>query len=173
MNLKWLGFVLLALLVTTACRNGNSSNDSDDTSVTLAQAQTIASNLYPGASALTTEIISRDNRQVWDVELDNGIAVYVDVQTGEVIETERIDDSGNGNGSGDGGSDGSDSGDGSMISSAEASNIALARFPDLQVIDTWLGSENGRPVWYVDMSNGSELYIDAITGEILEVDLSG
>jgi uncharacterized membrane protein YkoI len=152
-----------------------SNDDSDDidapgdtsTSISVVEAQRIATNLYPGTTVIDTDLEFNYGRRVWDVELSNGIAVYVDVTTGDIVEIEGDNDMD------DDLDDDDDSGNGSSdttITAAEAANIALTRFPGATVIDTDLGTENGRQVWYVDLNNGFEVYVDAITGAIISVE---
>lgn len=145
-------------------RDDDDTDAPSDTSAAISavEAQRIALALYPDANAIDTDLEVEDGRRVWDVELDNGVSVYVDVMTGEVVEVEYDDDVG--------GNPGDDPGNSDLISADQAADIALSRFPNATVIDVDLGEEDGRQVWYVDLSNGYEVYIDAITGDILDIE---
>lgn len=59
------------------------------------------------------------------------------------------------------------------VDAEQASAIALAEVPGT-VVDVWPGEEGGRAVWYVDVraEDGRmlEVYVDATTGEVLDVE---
>lgn len=59
------------------------------------------------------------------------------------------------------------------LDAAQAAEVALAQVPGT-VVDTWPGTEGGRDVWYVDVRTRDgvvlEVYVDASTGEVLEVE---
>jgi len=75
---------------------GSPQNRGGGSPVNLQQAVTIALSLYPEAEVIEVERTRERGRVLFDVKLDNGLAVYVDSQSGEVIEVEPHDDNGRG-----------------------------------------------------------------------------
>ena len=55
------------------------------------EAQAIAESAYPGASTLNVEFDREWGREIWEVELDNGLDVQVDANTGEILSTGQRD----------------------------------------------------------------------------------
>jgi len=53
------------------------------------------------------------------------------------------------------------------ISATDAEAAALAGNPGTSVVKTELDNENGVPVYGVELSNGSEVKVDAVTGKVL------
>jgi len=55
------------------------------------EAQAIAEAAYPGAATLFVEFDRGFGRDIWEVELDNGLDVQVDASTGEILGTDPRD----------------------------------------------------------------------------------
>ena len=58
------------------------------------------------------------------------------------------------------------------ISTTDAEAAALAGNPGTSVVKTELDNENGVPVYGVELSNGSEVKVDAGTGKVLYTEIS-
>jgi len=56
------------------------------------------------------------------------------------------------------------------IDASQAASIALESYPNDTIIEIDFERENNRPMWDVDMSSGISVYIDATSGNILEVE---
>ena len=58
------------------------------------------------------------------------------------------------------------------LNAQAAANAALAAVPDSAVVEIDRGTERGRPIWEVVVRNsngrGTELYIDAATGDVIK-----
>lgn len=61
------------------------------TGITAEQAQTIVEAANPGAITLNVEFDREGGKELWEVELDNGMDVKVDATTGEFLSTEKRD----------------------------------------------------------------------------------
>lgn len=74
--------------------NGQDTADetaSANTGISADQAQTIAETANPGTSTLNVEFDREGGKDLWEVELDNGLDIKVDANTGEIILTEQRD----------------------------------------------------------------------------------
>lgn len=72
----------------------NGVDQSDETTpastgISAAEAQAIAEAAYPGAVTLFVEFDREWGKDIWEVELDNGLDVQVDASTGEILGTEQ------------------------------------------------------------------------------------
>lgn len=56
------------------------------------------------------------------------------------------------------------------ISKDQATQIATEQFPGTSATDVELEAEDGRPVYEVTLSNGTEVEVDGDTGAILETE---
>jgi uncharacterized membrane protein YkoI len=156
--------------------------------VTIDQAIATALGLYPGATVIEAEL-AYWNRTVlaWDVKLNNGLAVYVDATTGQVLEIEPI------------------RGFPTPIAPAptvpagtvmppaptatfipptatttttitveQATEIALALYPGNVVVQVdytrWGGRDSTIMAWDVKLGNGLAVYVNATSGQVLEVE---
>ena len=61
------------------------------TGITAQQAQAIVEAANPGAATLNVEFDRESGKEIWEVELDNGLDVKVDATTGEILSTEKRD----------------------------------------------------------------------------------
>jgi uncharacterized membrane protein YkoI len=61
------------------------------TGVTSAEAQAIVEAANPGATALAVEFDREGGRDLWEVELDNGVDVVVDASSGAILYTDTRD----------------------------------------------------------------------------------
>lgn len=61
------------------------------TGITAEQAQAIVEAANPGIATLNVEFDRESHKEVWEVELDNGLDVKVDATTGEILSTEKRD----------------------------------------------------------------------------------
>jgi uncharacterized membrane protein YkoI len=142
----------------------------------MEQAIAIALGLYPGATVIEAELTRKggpwDGRLAWDVKLNNGLAVYVDAVTGEVLEIEPI--GGGPGGPGEPGEPGEPNPGEAVITRDQAVTIALALYPGANVLEVDLtrkgGPWNGRLAWDVKLNNRWAVYVDALTGQVLEVE---
>lgn len=60
------------------------------TTISAEQARQIALGRYPNTQAFDIDLERERGRQLWDVELSNGMAVYVDANSGAIVEIEPI-----------------------------------------------------------------------------------
>ena len=74
--------------------NGQDSSDETapaSTGITAVEAQAIVEAANPGTSTLAVEFDREGGKDIWEVELDNGLDVKVDASTGEILYTEERD----------------------------------------------------------------------------------
>jgi uncharacterized membrane protein YkoI len=81
---------------TNEAEESNGTDQSDEitpasTGISSNEAQTIAEATYPGAATLFVEFDREWGKDIWEVELDNGLDVQVDASTGEILGTEQRD----------------------------------------------------------------------------------
>ena len=74
----------------------NGQDQSDETApattgITADEAQGIAEAAYPGAATLFVEFDREGRKDIWEVELNNGLDVQVDASTGDILRTEQRD----------------------------------------------------------------------------------
>jgi uncharacterized membrane protein YkoI len=119
-------------------------------------------------------------RLLWDVVLNNGFAVYVDATTGAIVEIEPVRGVNvtltpvlpdvtavptlTGTPS-----------DSATITRQQAESIALALYPGATVVRAELttpptGVNAGRLLWDVVLSNQLAVYVDATTGQVVEIE---
>jgi len=147
--------------------------------ISIRQAQDIALSLYPGAAVVLAELTFEGNVQAWDVKLNNGIAVYINASTGAILETEPWQNSrqqgmllpptstdinappGNMGANG--------------VSFEQARTIALSLYPNTTVVEAKLELKRslGVQAWDVKLSNGIAVYINALTGQVIELETWG
>ncbi|MCA9948073.1 MAG: PepSY domain-containing protein [Anaerolineales bacterium] len=63
----------------------------NDVGVTAVQAQTIAEEANPNTATLAVEFDREGGKDIWEVELDNGLDVKVDANSGQILLTETRD----------------------------------------------------------------------------------
>jgi len=73
--------------------DGADADQSDEaapatTGISAAEAQAIAEAANPGATTLFVEFDREWGKDIWEVELDNGLDVQVDATTGEILGSE-------------------------------------------------------------------------------------
>jgi uncharacterized membrane protein YkoI len=97
-------------------------------------------------------------RGQWDISLSNGIAVYINARTGRIVQLEPWE------------------GDRApidvpIISFEEALSIAQAFYPRRNFVTVELEQSGRREgftlVWKIEFGRGQEIYVDAMTGEVL------
>ena len=62
-----------------------------ETGITADEAQAIVQKAYPAATSLAVEFDREGGKDIWEVELDNGMDVKVDASTGEILYAENRD----------------------------------------------------------------------------------
>jgi len=75
---------------------GNGQDQSDETApanigITSDEARVIVEAAHPGAATLAIEFDREGGRDIWEVELDNGLDVQVDANTGVIFHSEQRD----------------------------------------------------------------------------------
>lgn len=97
-------------------------------------------------------------RGQWDISLSNGIAVYVNARTGRIVQLEPWE--------GDRAAI-----DVPLVRFEEALGIAQAFYPRRNFVTVELEQAGRREgfvlVWKIEFGRGQEVYIDAMTGEVL------
>ena len=78
----------------TEAEESNGQDQSDEippstTAVSADEAQAIAEAAHPGAATLFVEFDREWGKDIWEVELDNGLDVQVDASTGNILGTEQ------------------------------------------------------------------------------------
>ncbi len=147
----------------------------NNSAIDLTRAQEIARAQYPDATIVKVERTFENGRWLWDVKFDNGMAVYVDAQSGVIVEMEAWR---SGRAAGvprgwvapvtsptavDVGTDG--------VSLQEALSIAQSYYPDAAPFEADLERERGHDVWDIKLDNGIAVYIDARNGAVLEFEV--
>lgn len=131
------------------------------------QALSIALGQYPGTQLIKAELEPREGTRgtgplTWDMKLSNGMAVYVDATSGQVVEVEPW--------GGRRGPSGSPV-DTPAISLSQALSIAQGIFPGRSFVEIELeigGRREGYvPVWKIDFGRRAEVVIDANNGTVL------
>lgn len=122
--------------------------------ISFDRALEIATSQFPDAELVAAGL----ERGVWDIKLSNGISVYINARTGRITELEPWD------------------GDRApidvpIIRFEEALGIAQAFFPRRNFVTVELEQAGRREgfalVWKIEFGRGQEVYIDAMTGEVL------
>ena len=135
--------------------------------VGFTRALEIALSQYPGTSLIKAELEPREGTRgrgplTWDMKMSNGMAVYVDANTGAVVELEPW--------GGRRGPSGSPVGT-PAVSFEQALSIAQAQFPNLAYRKVELKQGGRREgyavVWQVEFGRGARVVIDANTGDVL------
>jgi uncharacterized membrane protein YkoI len=163
------GILTVSLLLSAFVVVANNS------AIDLTRAQEIARAQYPDATIVKVERTFENGRWLWDVKFDNGMAVYVDDQSGVIVEVEAWR---SGRAAGvprgwvapvtsptavDIGTDG--------VSLQEALSIAQSYYPDAAPFEADLERERGHDVWDIKLDNGIAVYIDARNGAVLEFEV--
>jgi uncharacterized membrane protein YkoI len=134
----------------------------------LNQALNIALTQYPGALLVSAELEPRERSRdrgplTWDLKLNNGMAVYVDARSGQIVETEPWRMRGNLN----------PITTLPMIDLDQALGIARSVIGDRPFeevdLEFRVPRHNYALAWRVDFGRGARVYIDATSGNILEV----
>lgn len=119
--------------------------------INILEAETIALESYPNAIVIRIErVIDPNDSITWRVTLNNGVVMNIDGTTGTIIEDTPVEI----------GADG--------VDLNEARQIALRYYPNAQVIEIELVTENGIQAWDVMLDNGMAVYIHAETGAVIE-----
>lgn len=128
-----------------------------------------------GATVLDIDREVDDGWTGWDVDVRSSDGrdydVYVDL-TGAVLDV-RSDPSSASDASGSSG--GSAPASAGSVSAEQAADIGASATGG-EAIDVWPGSEGGRSVYYVDVRTSDglvEVYVDATTGEVLQIEPGG
>jgi hypothetical protein len=110
---NWIGKrTILALLLTGVLLGGvligiimnmPGAASAQQTQLTPDEAKAAAEAVSPGATATDVDLEREGGKDVYEVQLDNGMEVELDAATGEILETELEDD-------GDDANDGPDNG---------------------------------------------------------------
>ena len=145
-------------------------------SIDLNRAITIATNQFPDTSLVEAELERERGRLVWDIKLSNGMAVYVDANSGNIVEIDSWDDDwdedddwyeysrrNNNRGQNAGSSN-------AAISLEQAISIAQNQFPNARVVEVDRDNTRSRLLWDVKLSNGRAVYVDANNGNIVEIE---
>ncbi|MEM9954977.1 MAG: PepSY domain-containing protein [Chloroflexota bacterium] len=143
--------------------------DSQTATISSDEAIAIALTIFPNSTVSDIDLDYEDGILVWDIELDGDARdVYVDAQTGNVLEFDSDSDSDNGsNNSVDNTNAGGNPT--ATITADEAIAAALTIFPNSVVSDVDLDFEDGRLVWDIELDDDTRtVYIDAQTGSVLE-----
>ena len=61
------------------------------TGISADEAQAVAEEANPGVNTLAVEFDRENGQEIWEVELDNGLDVKVDANTGKILYTETRD----------------------------------------------------------------------------------
>ena len=82
---------------TNELNEANGQDQSDEaapagTGITADRAQAIAEAANPGAGALGVEFDREAGREIWEVELDNGLDVQIDANSGVILNTKNRDE---------------------------------------------------------------------------------
>jgi hypothetical protein len=161
--------------------------------VDFLQAEAIALRYYPGASVVALELDDDNEFFAWDVMLNNGMAVYIHTETGEVLEFEmwtgewrNTSDDGTPPWAGFPGGRrawetqrasetpaDTTASTADSITAVEAQQIALQLFPSMTVTDIERDVEYGIPVWDIELSNGVSIEIAIADGTIVEISDAG
>ncbi|KIL53540.1 hypothetical protein KP77_05160 [Jeotgalibacillus alimentarius] len=151
--------------------NPAASEPSDLISVEEAQEKALAE--YDGVIE-SIELEGKRDGYVYDLDIDNGdmdYDLYMDASTGDIlrVEEERDDDDDNGSAANP------EASTEDYISQEEAINIALEEVEGT-LESVKLDSDDGSVVYEVEIDTGTfsdeaSLDIDAVTGEVLEVDM--
>jgi uncharacterized membrane protein YkoI len=116
---------------------------------------------YPGTIFEEAELDERDDRLVYIIELDNGLEVTIDANTGAYLYTELDGERWVGE---------PPFAESASISFEEALQTARDLFPDATVDEWELTTEEGRLVYDIELDNGVAVYVDATTGTVVEVE---
>jgi len=142
--------------------------------ISASQAADIALERYPNDAVIEVDFDRENGRPVWDVDLRSGLSVYVDANSGNIFEVER--DGRDWDDVADWDDDWGDDWDDDMpvastaISAEQARQIALGRYPNTQAFDIDLERERGRLLWDVELTNGLAVYVDANSGNIVDIE---
>jgi uncharacterized membrane protein YkoI len=147
--------------------------------ISASQAADIALERYPNDAVIEVDFDRENGRPVWDVDLRSGLSVYVDATSGNIFEVER--DGRDWDAIADWDDDRNDWDDwdddwddmpvvDTAISAEQAQQIALGRYPNTQAFDIDLERERGRLLWDVELTNGLAVYVDATSGNIIEIE---
>lgn len=94
--------ILLGGILIGVFMNKPRSASAQSGQLTPDEAKAVAEEASPGATATDVSLEREGSKDVYEVQLDNGMEVEIDAATGEILETEMSDD-------GDDANDGPDS----------------------------------------------------------------
>lgn len=160
--------------------------------VNFFEAQQIALSYYPNALVVKAELTDEDTIRAWDVHLNNGVAVYIHVQTGAVIEFEgwvrQINRNPHNRPSWAGFAGlphigqvptnipntpalNNQTPTQATISLEQALAIVQELYPNATLEEAELTRDDYNTLaWDIVLDNGMSVYVHAITGEILEIE---
>jgi uncharacterized membrane protein YkoI len=122
--------------------------------ISFDRALEIALSEFPDAELVAAGL----ERGQWDISLSNGIAVYISARTGRIVQLEPWE--------GD-----RPAIDVPLVRFEEALGIAQAFYPRRNFVTVELEQAGRREgfalVWKIEFGRGQEVYIDAMTGEVL------
>lgn len=121
----------------------------------------LATQRYPDTVFMEAELQEEDGILVYTIELNNELVVYIDAETGHYLFTEL-----------DGERWQSDLPNPNMaqIAPNAALSTALELFPAANVEEWELTVEGGRLVYDFELDNNTAVYVDAITGVVMQVE---
>lgn len=183
---KWLvGSGIVAVLVVVLLLGGlatgafaQASTLLSKPSITAEEAKAAVLAVYPTANVVEVELERENGVLAYEVELDTGLEVSVDANSGAILGTEQDDDNGQ-----DDDADGvweqfegqDDDGDESDeiapentgITADDARAIAEKAYPDVSVLAIEFDREGGIDLFEAELNDGTDVIIDANSGEIL------
>jgi uncharacterized membrane protein YkoI len=165
--------ILIALLMSVSTVLAQQTNKTNE-GVDREAAERIALAQYPNTVVSAVDFTCEGGIAVWDVMLDNGMAVYINVHTGRIMDLEPWHSDWYDNRTDFAitaqnphmvhvGSDG--------VDINEAETIALSYYPDATVVEVDITRKNKVRVWDVMLDNGMAVYINAQAGTVIELEL--
>lgn len=145
-------------------------------SVSIAQAEAIITQTYPGAVINSIQRTQQNNVLVWEARLSDGMTIYVDAQTGEIIGRTQAPVAPVSNASSAQVTRPSVVTVGlPAVDFTQALSIAEAQYPGTLLIEAELEPQEGTRgtgplTWDMKMNNGMAVYVDATTGAIVELE---
>jgi uncharacterized membrane protein YkoI len=146
-----------------AASSGASSNSAPAYAVSLDQAKQIALDTVPGATLTKDpELVRFQDTVAYEVALDKG-NVYIDANSGQVLY----------NGAAPPPAPAAVSAPAEPITQEQAIQIASAYLGGGTVVKAERENERGIDVYEVEFADGSEIYVDAVTGQVAYAQLRG
>lgn len=139
--------------------------------VSIGRAEAIILEAFPDATVVAIQRMERDGALVWEARLEDDTLIYIDLSSGEIVETVAATTT---------------APEPTLtapevrpslpgavpvrglpaISFDRALEIALGQFPDAELVAA--GLERGQ--WDISLSNGISVYINARTGRIVQLE---